>query len=110
MWCHFIFSNGSNPYITMNNSKLFYMLKKYDYEQIRETTFLINSGSDILTIKPKNSYQVNKDILRNIAIDWQNNFYKFNYSYDELAGWTAFFTELGARYGLLNEFKDNGII
>lgn len=110
MWCHFIFANGSNPYITMNNSKLFYMLKKYDYEQIRETTFLINSRCDILTIKPKNSYQINKDILRNIAIDWQNNFYKFHYSYEELAGWTAFFTELGARYGLLTEFTENGII
>ena len=110
MYCLFEFKNGSNPYITMNNSRLFYMLKKYDYEQIGTTTFLINSRCDILTIKPKSSYEINKDILRNIAIDWQNNFYRFHYSYEELAGWTAFFTELGARYGLLNEFKDNGII
>lgn len=110
MYCLFKYKNGSNPYITMNNSRLFYMLKKYDYEQISETTFVINSRCDILTIKPKNSYWINKDILRNIAIQWQYDFDKFNYSYDELAGWSAFFTELGARYGLLNEFKDNGII
>ena len=32
------------------------------------------------------------------------------YSWDDLASWGDFFTETGKRFGLLREFRENGII
>lgn len=58
-----------------------------------------------------NTYQDRKTDLRNKAIDYQNTYYDFcNYSYGELSLINEFFEKAGRRYGLLNEFKTNGII
>ncbi len=46
---------------------------------------------------------------RNAAIDWQEAFERKSMSWGELAEWQAYFTELGARFGLLDEFRENGI-
>lgn len=43
------------------------------------------------------------------AIDWQLDFNNHNYSWSELAEWGNYFYKLGKRYGLLKEFKENGI-
>ena len=111
MYCVFKYKNGSNPYITFNNAALFRMLKKYDCEQTGETSFFVLGESQWLSVKPgKSQYEINKEIVRTLAQEWQYNFYRFNYSYEELANWQAFFTELGARFGLLTEFKENAII
>jgi hypothetical protein len=55
-------------------------------------------------------YNKQKDIVRNMAIDWQSNFAEHNYSYGEIAYFQEIFERLGRRYGLLREFKENGII
>lgn len=58
-----------------------------------------------------NNYQIQKEKAREKAIDWQYNFANNpNISYSELAYWTDYFTKLGKRYGLLEEFRENGII
>ena len=54
-------------------------------------------------------YQEMKEKARNEAIDWQYNAVNENYSYGELAFWYAHFERLGRRYGLLTEFRENGI-
>ena len=46
---------------------------------------------------------------RQKAIDWQLDCYSHNYSWSELAKWSKYFYKLGKRYGLLKEFKENGI-
>lgn len=46
---------------------------------------------------------------RQKAIDWQLDFNNHNYSWLELAEWGEYFYKLGKRYGLLKEFKENGI-
>lgn len=48
--------------------------------------------------------------VRNEAIDWQSTFADNNYSYSEIAYWQGYFTYLAKRYGLVKEFKANGII
>ena len=48
-------------------------------------------------------------MTRQEAIDWQNDFAKHNYSYGELAEFGEYFEKLGRRYGLLKEFRENGI-
>lgn len=56
-----------------------------------------------------NNYQISKIKARQKAIDWQADFSNNNYSWGELTEWAAYFEKLGKRYGLLREFRENGI-
>jgi hypothetical protein len=57
-----------------------------------------------------NKYYEKKAEIRQQAIDWQLDFSNHNYSWYELAEFGDYFYRLGKRYGLLREFKENGII
>lgn len=56
-----------------------------------------------------NKYQQNKEKARDIAIQWQHENADYNYSYEGLAILSEYFYKLGKKYGLLKEFKENGI-
>ena len=56
------------------------------------------------------NYKERKEKARNKAIDWQADFCNHSYSYSELADFSAYFEKLGRRYGLIREFRENGII
>ncbi len=55
------------------------------------------------------TYKEQKEKAREKAIEWQHGFANNNYSWLDLANWGDFFTKLGKRYGLLKEFRANGI-
>ena len=55
-------------------------------------------------------YKENKEKAREKAIEWQRDFENHNYSWGELAYYGAYFEKLAKRYGLVEEFKENGII
>ena len=57
-----------------------------------------------------NKYQKGKEKTRNEAIDWQADFADYNYSYGELTCFSRYFETKARRYGLVKEFKENGII
>lgn len=57
-----------------------------------------------------NKYQRAKERARDRAVQWQSGFCDQNYSYGELAYWGEYFERLGKRYGLVREFRENGII
>lgn len=57
----------------------------------------------------KTTYEMKKEMARQEAIDWQNDFGNHNYSYGELVEFGEHFEKLGKRYGLLKEFRENGI-
>lgn len=57
----------------------------------------------------KTTYASNKAVARQEAIDWQNDLFRDNRSYEELAEAAEHFEKLGRRYGLLKEFRENGI-
>lgn len=57
-----------------------------------------------------NAYQRAKERARDKAVEWQSGFYDHNYSYGELVYWQDYFERLGKRYGLVREFRENGII
>ena len=59
--------------------------------------------------KAKANYCDRKARARNKAIEWQIDFENHNYSWEELAEWGSHFEKLGKRYGLLTEFRENGI-
>lgn len=55
------------------------------------------------------TYKERKEEIRQQAIDWQLDFNNHNYSYYDLMMWGDYFYKNGKRYGLLKEFKENGI-
>lgn len=55
-------------------------------------------------------YNYRKESLRLEAIYWQLDFSNNNYSYLELFNWQCYFEKMGKRYGLLKEFRENGVI
>ena len=56
-----------------------------------------------------NNYQNAKEKARQKAIDWYYEFSEKSMSWGELAYWQGYFERLGKRYGLLSEFRENGI-
>lgn len=56
------------------------------------------------------SYQQKKELIRQRAIDWQREFTQKQLYASELADWGLYFEIMGRRYGLLREFRENGII
>ena len=57
-----------------------------------------------------NKYQIGKANAQQEAIDWQNHFGDSDHDWLELAEASARFERVGKRYGLLKEFRENGII
>ena len=56
------------------------------------------------------AYKKAKEKARNKAVEWQMDFGNHSYSYEELACYGNYFKRLAKRYGLIREFKENGII
>jgi len=57
------------------------------------------------------SYAEGKKRARNEAIEWQNTFIEGKtYYWSEIAEFTDYFSKLAKRYGLIREFRENGII
>ena len=57
-----------------------------------------------------NNYQKRKEAVRQEAIDWQLEQSEKSSSYMEIAEQSNHFENLGRRYGLLTEFRVNGIL
>jgi len=57
-----------------------------------------------------NNYQKRKAEVRDEAIEWQSTYCQSDHYMSEWADWGEYFYKLGKRYGLLKEFRENGII
>lgn len=55
-------------------------------------------------------YQQQKERARAKAVECQHNFCENVYTWQDLAEWGEYFSKLGKRYGLIKEFRENGII
>ena len=55
-------------------------------------------------------YAEKKERIREQAREWKEKFSESEHYYSELSFWQDYFTRLGKRYGLLREFRENGII
>jgi hypothetical protein len=54
-------------------------------------------------------HQQSKERVRNFAIEWQQDFPNHNYTWSEIQIYQDMFERLGRRFGLLQEFRENGI-
>ena len=61
-------------------------------------------------MKAKKTYAERKAEAESVAIEWQHNYSDVQLSYGELCYYADYFTRIGKRYGLLKEFRENGII
>ena len=57
-----------------------------------------------------NKYQKYKEKTRQEAIEWQLDFEKQDYCWGDLHIYHQHFEDKARRYGLVKEFKENGII
>lgn len=94
-----------------NNESYFniYYKNSGGYRQWQEETFNVYN-IEILDFKiiGKN-YKERKNNLEELAKNWQLNFSWLDWSYNELAIISNYFYKNAKRYGLLKEFKENGI-
>jgi hypothetical protein len=106
MFAHFTFKDGSNPYIATTEKSMFLMLEHYHVQ--------VDSRPDMFTVtgsrKAPATYAEKKDLLREFAIDYQSaDVGSSGESWGELASWESFFCNIGRKYGLLREFRENWI-
>jgi len=57
-----------------------------------------------------NNYQIKKAQIRDEAIEYQLTFANENHFMSEIVEKTEYFYEQGEKYGLLKEFRENGIL
>lgn len=58
----------------------------------------------------KETYKDKKEWVRSQAIEYQYIMSREQWSYSTIAEMCGIFSKLGKRYGLLKEFRENGII
>ena len=51
-----------------------------------------------------------QDHARQLAIDWQHDISQKDLSYQELSQYQDYFYKLAEKFGLMEEFSENGII
>ena len=55
-------------------------------------------------------YEINKEKAREEGIEFSITFSQYDYDYLTLSQKANYFTKLAKRYGLIKEFRENGII
>jgi len=55
-------------------------------------------------------YEDTREYLREEAVQWQRDFSNHSYSWGEIAEKSCYFETMGRCCGLINEFRENGII
>lgn len=87
-------------------SNLYYDWNEWHKDTFSPTTEVVN---EILFKIGGKNYSERKENLRDLAIEYSNNVGETFLSYGELMEIGNFFERNGKRYGLLKEFKENGI-
>lgn len=101
------FTDGSNPYILINESHLYKWLYNYDLE-LDKIVYGAISVTATETTRQK-TYQQAKEAARLFAIDVQNIISENNFSYGEIADISDTMHALCSRFGLVREFRENCI-
>ena len=77
------------------------------YSEIRQAW----RESGVLSVKPLTPYEQRKALARALAIEWQYTLWTEGFDNAlEVLNSQEFFESVGKRYGLLREFRENGII
>ena len=120
---HIIFGGGSNPYVRFNMDEHTFKNELRKWKRHYNIVYGHWNG-DILNISVSRKtpmqeaemrkaaqeyYQRMKRRARDTALCWQEKFRDSSMSWGELAEAQDYFEKLGKRYGLLAEFRENGL-
>lgn len=83
------------------------LVRKFELGQV-EVEVLEKEREDKMKTT-KTTYEMKKEMARQEAIDWQNTLFGDSRNYEEIQEAAEYFEKLGRRYGLLKEFRENGI-
>jgi len=120
---HITFTNGSNPWLMYSDSdrkiqnairrwkRNFRIVDRYEENDNIYLTITEKTGEEKYVMKEKNKemYLRGKASARDKAIEWQLETMEMSLSYEVLMIAQNYFQKLGKRYGLLTEFRENGI-
>lgn len=108
-WFHF--DNGSNPYGVYGDrqDEFFKMIVAWNPIMKSNDTFQCPKEPTVAYYKPVD-YKFKKEALRDFAIHYSHMVGEIVQSWEDVAWWSDFFTKYGKKYGLLREFRENGII
>lgn len=127
MYLHITFTDGSNPYIKFyyNENPMRSVTKdirSWKRHYVVVDKYTDDDGDVELTLRHKTYaeeadmqkaareyYNRMKHRARDTALCWQEKFANKSMSWGELAEAQSYFEKLGKKYGLLAEFRDNGI-
>lgn len=82
----------------------------YSYSELYRATFKPINWEVVILDKLKGNYKEKQKTLTNKAIDTQYLLSMIPCSWYDLANIDEYFSRYGKRYGLLKEFRENGII
>ena len=84
----------------------------YDWNQWHAETFRPQTKNiDLLALKVTGkTYQERKASARDLAVMYQLQWSALPWSWGEIAEIGAYFEKIGKRYGLIEEYHENGII
>ncbi len=82
----------------------------YSYQELYRATFKPIEWEVVILDKLKGNYKEKQSTLTGKAIDTQNLLSVVVCSWYDLAAIGEYFRRYGKRYGLLREFRENGII
>ena len=102
---HISFYHGGNNYITFSAAAFENLIHKYNLSFIT-SDFL---SADCINLNQK-TYNGKKENIREFARLFQEYAAGAVLSWDDVIKWTAFFEYAGKKYGLLKEFRTEGII
>lgn len=103
---HFEFFDHSNPYIAKTPEEAFRLFCKYDFIQAAAGMYKL-TGKKI----PARTYREKQETARELAIEFQNSFSDgCIYFWSDLSEYQDFFETIGRKYGLIREYRENGII
>lgn len=82
----------------------------YSYTELHRATFKPINWEVVILDKIKGNYKEKQETLTNKAIDTQNLLSMISCSWYDVSAIGEYFSRYGKRYGLLKEFRENGII
>lgn len=120
---HITFTNGSNPWLMYSDSdreiqnairrwkRNFCIVNRCEENNIIYLTVREKTGEEkfFMNKKSKEKYIKGKARARDKAVEWQLETSEMSLSYEGLMIASNYFEKLGKRYGLLTEFRENGI-
>lgn len=115
MYAWIEFEDGSNPYISMGNDNFQKWAEHWDLELVgfSPAHFIArrrkreNIG-DFLTVP--NDYHARKAFWRDWIIVFSDESVNFSESWSDVVEWTDFAEFIARKYGLVREFRENGIL